>query len=710
MCLAPSPAGSATRRTAYRLSRLALRRLGGALLLAWLGAGAAASAAADTLVLSLEQGLFEDARVKKALLVGLDWHGLAESGGAKVDDIVLRDGRGDGRVDGRGDSRNNGRRETTLQPGRADPEAARRLLAEAGAGRRQAVPIILFHAPKLEKTAALLQRALKALGFASTPQVFTPQNRDKLIAATRVTTGRQTIELPYILLALEDSAAPAPVEQLADLVVLGAPEVHFDEQNRFLTVVVTVANRGPGDAGPQRIGIADRNRLLRLPPVAIDGLGPRERRSVKTGAELPEDLLGETLILQAAVDIANAVRESDERNNLGEVLRFALPAPERPPETRPEPQPEPQPEPRGFVDLAVLGPPEARFDAARRQLAVRVVVANLGSREAGPHRLSLIDRNGGLRLAPLEIDGLGPREKRDFLFTAEVPEDLLGRSLVLQAVSDSDGQIAESEEGNNRGDALQIDLPAPSPEPVEPLEPVAEAEPMPLPIPRPERPPEPPQTTTEPRPQPAPDPRPEASRLADLALTAFKIVPREDGGASVLFTVTNYGETVSAATDIEVSAEGSGQWQRLPLRTLAPGETVSENWTVTATGDALAVSVSVDPDNRVRESVETNNALRQRIDLTVPPGDGLRGLLPPWAPVALAGLAVLLGLPLVLFILRRTSGKDRLPKAVARIAYRANADPGRVTVERGARDAVTFRLTLRPAADPGSQSVALEAH
>ena len=644
------------------------RRAAAALFACTLGpialAAIAVPAAADTLIVSLEQGMLEDARVKKALTVGLDWHRLAAEGGVAPDDVVLRDGN----------------RENALEPGRGDPEAARRLLAEAGfgPGADQRLPLVVFHEASLEKTAELLLRGLKALGLNAQKQIVTPQTLERSIAATRFVTGREAVEIPYILLALEARAAPPPTAQLPDLVVLGLPEAAYDAGRRTLTVVVTVANLGRAPAGPHRLGVGERSQGLRLPTVEIDGLGPRERRALKTGIELPEDLLGQVLELQAVIDVSDRVREADEHNNRSEVLRFALPA------RQPEPQPEPAPEPRGFVDLVVAGAPEVRFDPQRRLLTAVVALANLGSLEAGAHRVALVDRGGAVAFAPQSVGGLGPREKVSLTFEARVPDSALGRRLALVAQADSDGVITESEEGNNRGEAAPFALPAPRPEP--------QPEPQP-----------------EPRPEPRPEPQPAPQRLADLAVTALKIAPRGDGGATVAIAVANRGETASSPTDVEVSAEAAGTWERLPLRALAPGETQALRWSVPASGDVLAaltgrsltVAVVVDPDDRVAESLERNNARRQSVPLAAPLGG--------WLPLALIALAVLAGVPLVLLLLRRVLRRSVDKPAALRISYQARSDPGTAAVERnGGEPVLQFRLALRPAADPGAQSVVLE--
>lgn len=689
MCLTPSPADGIAGRTALQA---ALRWFGALMVFAWLLAGGALSAAADTLVLSLEQGMLDDARVRKALVVGLDWHRLAEQGGVRPDGVVLRDGN----------------RESVLEPRRGDPEAARRLLAEAGIapGADQRLPLVVFFEPPLEKTAELLLRALKALGLSAQTQRVTPQTLDKAIAATRFATGRQAVELPYILLALEPQEAPAPppAAQLPDLVVLGLPEAAYDAGRRTLTVVVTVANLGRAPAGPHRVGIGERSRGLRLPTVQIDGLGPREQRAVKTGIEVPENLLGSVLELQAAIDISGEVREADERNNRSDVLRFALPAA----------QAVPEPEPRGFVDLVVAGAPRVRFDPERRVLTAEVAVANLGTLEAGAHRVALVDRGGAVEFPPQDIGGLGPRETATVTFAARVPDSALGRRLVLLALADSDGAIGESEEGNNRGEALELALPAP-PVPERVPEPAPQREPPPLPIPRPERQPEPqPEPAVEAAPEPAPEPVPEPIRLADLAVTALKIVPRDDGGAAVALAVANYGEAASRPTDIEVSAEEAAAWERLPLRALAPGETLELAWIVPAAGGALpalgerrlSVAVAVDPDNRVAESLETNNARRQTIVLASP--------LRHWTTLALAAALVLVGVlvaaPLLIFLLRRLPRKPGPKAAPPRLSCRALCDAGAPAVERsGGGPALQFRLALRPGVDPGRQTVVLEA-
>ena len=345
--------------TCSRLLKRVVRGLGATVVLA--AALLAAEAGAQTIVLDMQQGAFDDARVKKALIVGASWHRVAEQGGLRPDAIVLRSGR----------------RETEIEPTQPDPKAAQRLLAEAGYGGDRPIQHFIFFEAPLEKMAIAAAGALRGLGLSSQLQAITPQTRDRVIAATRYVTGRQTVELPYLILSQERRAAPPP-QRLADLVVTGRPEVDFDPQSRTLTVSTGVANLGSAPAGPHLLVFVERNGALRFPPIEIAGLGSRESRRFETGIRVPEEMLGRKLELQAAIDARNAVREADEGNNRGEVLAFALPAPPR------------------FADLVILDRPEVDFDVQSRELVVSVVVANLGSAEAGPHLHRTIQRRGGL--------------------------------------------------------------------------------------------------------------------------------------------------------------------------------------------------------------------------------------------------------------------------------------------------------------------------
>ncbi len=384
------------------------------------------AAGAQTIVLELRQGAFDDARVKKAVMLSANWPRLAELAGLRPDGVLLRDGR----------------RESEVRASRPDIDGARRLLAEAGyPGRPPLQHLILYEAP-LEKLALAVAGTLKDIGLAGQLQLVSPQTREKILAATRYVTGQRTIELPYLLLTQEKRAA-APPPRVADLAVIGQPAADFEADSRTLTLSIAIANLGSAPAGLHLLVFFEQNGALEFPPVAVDGLGPRESRSFKTGLRVPEKMLGREIVVIAMVDAEKAVRESEEGNNRSDPLVVALPAAPR------------------LADLVVRGSPQAAFDPDSRELVVTVAVANLGTAAAGPHRLALIDRSGTIEFPPFEIAQLPARESLRFQTTIPLPEAVLGRELVLQAEIDPAAAVRESDEDNNWSETLVFPLPQP---------------------------------------------------------------------------------------------------------------------------------------------------------------------------------------------------------------------------------------------------------
>ena len=107
----------------------------------------------------------------------------------------------------------------------------------------------------------------------------------------------------------------------------------------------------------------------------------------------------------------------------------------------------------------------------------------------------------------------------------------------------------------------------------------------------------------------------------------------------------------------------------------------------------------VDPDNTVVEALETNNRRQQGVALPTPPQTWVVG----------AGLAAVV-VVLAIWLLRRKPKIDKPEPTSLRVSYKARRDPGAQEVTRREREPeVLFRLALRPAADPGTQTVSLGA-
>jgi len=693
---------------------------------------ALAQPARETFVIvEAAQGVFEDARVLRALPLAAPWQRMAQ-GTADAAGIVLR----------------HGDRETALEAERANPEAVQRLLAQLQITPRAPRQYALFYEPPLERLAETTLKVLHQYGLEGKLQAITPQTREQALAATRSATGSQSYEIPYLILSQEQRAAPTP-QRLADVTVFGEMVVDYDPQEQVLTVTTGVANVGEAPAGAHALAVRERGDRLRFRSVPIEPLEIQESAAFKAFAKVPEDLLGQEVQLQAVIDPEDTIRESDERNNRGPVVPYRLPAAA----------------PR-LPDLTVLEPPRLRFDEAQRELSVTIIVANLGSVAAGPHALSLADRGGGVTMRPLALEGLGSREKQDFRLTIPIPEESLGARLELVATIDPENAVRETDEANNESAAEVFTLPPP-PAPRLPdlrvggltlsfdpqsrrlsatmtavnggeaaagrhelrileqdrkvtvppvvLEGLAAGERQRLtggatlaedlsgetlrlravidaagavresdednnrgPL----------EAFTVPAPQ----------GQADLAIVAMQVSrPARGDALEVRLTVANRGTAESPASEIDLRAEGASAWQRFDLPALASGATTEIAWTLprpeSLLGGRVEVSALADPDDRLPELLETNNAGRQAISLPVP----LRSWL---AGAALLGALILA----VLWRLRRRPARDDRVAGDLHLSYRARRDPGRQTVE-SAEGGAPVRLSLRALRDPGRQLV-----
>lgn len=382
-------------------------------------------AGADTLALALEQGPFDSPLVKKAILSSAAWHQLAETSGLTVDEVVVQVGGRDRRLD----------------PAVRNVERAKELMAEAGYPGGGSIQFLLLYEKPLARLAALVARHLEAIGLKAELGIVTPETLDATIRSTRYVTGQHSIELPYLLLTLDETVAPQP-QRLADLVV-DRPSVEYDSSRQRLTVLARVANQGDRAAGRHHLAILDRNRAIRFPLVSIEPLKPGEDRLVAGTIEIGHATLGQTLILQAEIDVEREIRESNESNNQSDRIRYRLPDPvlRRP-------------------DL-VVGRPTIVYDPSRQRLTVRTSIANQGDRSAGAHHLAILERNGAIRFAAIRVEAIKPGEKRTLTGSVEIPEDALGGTLILQVQADSEGTVEESDEGNNLSDEVRHVLPDP---------------------------------------------------------------------------------------------------------------------------------------------------------------------------------------------------------------------------------------------------------
>ncbi len=455
-----------------------------------------------------------------------------------------------------------------------------------------------------------------------------------------------------VLRPLPIPALPPPVV-LPDLVVAGAPRVDWDPDARRLTVRATVANDGPGPAGPSALVVRDLTGLVAFPELAVPPLAPQASTPVEVTVPVPEAALGRALRIEAEADPRQGVPETNEGNNRSAAVTVDLSA-------------------RALADLAVM-----RTGAAVEgdELVVEVLVANLGTVVAGPARLAVRDRNGVLPVTYRELEGFGPRESRAVRVAAALPERARGRELALQAEVEPAG--AEADRANNLGEVVRVAVPAV----------VAEEPPFIVPRPRPR----PPTLTV-------------VEAQADIAVTAIKAEPERGGTAlRVRVEVANTGAEPVGRVALALSVGGERR-AAFGLPELAPGEERVEEtilglpWRLA--GGTVRVEAVADPEGVLAEADEANNVAVAEVRLGVP--------VTTWAG---GGIAVALGALGALVLMRKRPGgrppappapRRREPRLPDRVRLHGVADPG---VQRIRLEGPVVRLGLRPVPDAGVQTV-----
>jgi hypothetical protein len=443
---------------------------------------------------------------------------------------------------------------------------------------------------------------------------------------------------------------PPPVV-LPDLVVAGAPRLDWDPDARRVTVRATVANDGPGPAGPSALALRDLAGLVAFPELAVPPLAPQASAPVEVTVPVPEAALGRELRIEVEADARQGVPETNEADNRSAAVTLVLSA-------------------RALADLAVL-----RTEAVPEgdALVVEVLVANLGTVAAGPVRLALRDRNGVLPVTYQELAGFGPRESRAVRVAAALPERARGRELALQAEVEPTG--AEADRANNLGDVVRVTV-----------EPVAVAEPP----------------FIVPRPRPRPPSLPGTAGLADLAVERVVAEPARGGTAlRVRVAVANVGAEPVGRVAVSLSVGGERR-AAFGLPELAPGEERVEEtilglpWRLA--GGTVRVEAVADPDGVLAEADEANNAAVAEVRLGVP--------VTTWAG---GGIAVALGALGAVVLMRRrppapppAPRRRQEPRLPDRVRLHGVADPG---VQRIRLEGPVVRLGLRPVPDAGVQGL-----
>lgn len=112
-----------------------------------------------------------------------------------------------------------------------------------------------------------------------------------------------------------------------------------------------------------------------------------------------------------------------------------------------------------MVDVAplpdlVVDLPKTRFDPDRQRLSVQLTLRNLGSGPAPPHRVTLYDHSGTFRGRDAAVPALDPRGSTAVQIDLPAQDEVLGRTVQLQAEADAGNTVRELNERNNVSDVL----------------------------------------------------------------------------------------------------------------------------------------------------------------------------------------------------------------------------------------------------------------
>lgn len=386
-------------------------------------AGIGSAANAQTLTIDVAQGAFEDKRIVSAVNAAVGWYEVARRNQMQLDAVVLRRKTGT----------------TRLDPTGRDLRLAKRLKAEAGYGDKP-LPYFIFHDAASARLAALAMARLKEAGFEGKRQEVTKASLRQAISLTRYVTSRNTVEFPYLVLTLDKATRPDP-QKLADLVAEIDLAV-FNAGRQQIDLQVTVTNRGTVSSGSSLLAIRAQNTSFRGDLVEVEPILPRSSKTLKHSIRIPQNVLGQTLTLQAVVDVRGQVRELNEENNISKGKRVR---------TAQQRQP---------ADLVVLGG-KADFDPQDGVLRVEFTVSNEGGSVADRHMLQTVEQSGNVRFPPLAIDAIKPGERRAVEQAVQLPSRLLGQTLTLVARIDAENQIKEGNERNNDSQPLRITIDKP---------------------------------------------------------------------------------------------------------------------------------------------------------------------------------------------------------------------------------------------------------
>lgn len=696
----------------------------------------------QTLRVEVGSGAFEDARVRRALVLGVDWSVVAQQAGQPVQRMRLDYG------------------DETLALGgvRIDQAAARRLLAEAGYLDGAQLGLFVIHDAASAKPAEMAAAYLKRLGFVPEITPLTGEIKARLDSLLNGSVDRIRA-LPPILVMTFDPGGLVPLTPLADLSV-AALEPRYDPVRGLLEIQVEIRNTGSGPAPAHRLRVVENNGAIAIPTIPIPGIDPGGSTRDAVRVEVPEGVRGRTLELSAEVDPDGRVREVNRRNNKTGTVRVAIAAPPRPDLIA------------EALDLAV--------ENARRHVIAKVRVRNVGTATA-PVSETLFVEAARLLGEPVSVrvGPLRPGAGTTVSATIPIPAGTYGRTLRMQAFADGPGTVEEADEGNNASGVVSValvpaprpklpdlvidgigvdfeadgrtltadiqvrnagDAPAPGTEvtvrdiaevlpgfvlraAVGPLSPGQSARIDP-------------QTVVDARflgqtvrlqaeadagravaessernnfspvvAQALPVPAPRA--LPDLVVA--KIAGDQAFWSAALdlkITVRNVGAAASDSSDLLVGQSNGPVLATARLPRLQPGESRTVRLRVRPdtglAGGAREIEAVADFSARLTEADETNNARLQTFQIRSP--------ALPWAGIGAGTLGGLLLLGRLVLRRRPSDGSAQDPRAVPAggVILRPRPDPGRQTLAPGdSPPRILFEVTLRPVSDPG---VALVVH
>lgn len=383
---------------------------------------------------------------------------------------------------------------------------------------------------------AAAQARLRALG---------PGESQEVILHVRDTAGTAGTEIDQIFVAVDplqqvresderNNSRVVPIalaQRLPDLVIAGAA-ARQDDLRRAVQVVATVRNAG--SAGVPGADVAVRSpegaRMTRTGPLA-----PGQAQEVALELPLPRDA-ARTHEVIITVDPEQRVRESDERNN---ARRVPIAMPPRLP------------------DLTV-GAVRAEPDDERHVERVVAAVRNDG-RGAAPGTEVTARSPWGTQTTSTR--SLAPGEVQEVAFELPLRAGAAGTHEVTVVV-DPGQRIGESDEGNNvRG--VKVAMPR---------------------------------------------------RLPDLTIAGVRAEQDDERRVErVVVTVRNQGQAAARAASVEARSPWDGQVRTEMTKALAVGSAQDVAFELPLPAGAAGtgeVAVAVDPDQRIGESDEGNNARR----------------------------------------------------------------------------------------------------